>query len=49
MCKCGDEPRAKFATRKPCIAWPEQLERGECSGLAPWSKLSAETTHLNRG
>ncbi len=27
------EPRSKFVTSKPCIACPEQLERGECSGL----------------
>ncbi len=28
-----DEPRSKFATREPCVACPEQLERGECSEL----------------
>ena len=31
--KRGDEPRSKFATKKRCIACPEQLERGECSGV----------------
>ncbi len=34
MRKRGDEPRSKFATSKACITCPEQLERGECSGLS---------------
>jgi len=49
--KRGDEPRSKFATRKPCVALPEQLERGECSGVLAtlWSNLSTETAHVSRG
>ncbi len=43
--KRGDEPRSKFATRKPCVACPEQLERGECSGLP--ARAVAQTQERN--
>jgi len=49
--KHGDEPRSKFATSKACTACPEQLERGECSGLPAtlWNNLSTETAHVSCG
>ena len=44
------EPRSKFATRKPCVACLEQLERGECSGLPAtlWSVIHSDMSSLDR-
>ncbi len=51
MRKRGDEPRSKGAIRQQSVPCPEQLERGECPGLAAtlWSNLSTETAHVSRG